>query len=145
MAISMVARLQKNLPTAPRTRAGCLPIRNIASGGMTASACVVESSNRARDWKMTSRHDNTSRYLPLNTRNGGVVRRPTYTGTGHGMCGMRGTRLKGGRAACPVPFAISYSFLPCFGTLLKHIGRLSGGSSICSAGLRYNCFFYRSP
>jgi hypothetical protein len=108
-AISTVARLQKNLPMARRMRAGCLATRNIASGGMMASACVVESSNRARDWKMTSRQDNTSRYLPLNTRRS--CTRPTCTDTGMEYTRHESQRRK---ASCPVPFAIYVFFSPLF-------------------------------
>jgi hypothetical protein len=43
----MVARRQKNLPTAPRTPAGFLPTHSIDSAGTTGLASAVENRNDA--------------------------------------------------------------------------------------------------
>ena len=144
MAISMVARRQKNLPTAPRTRAACLPIRNIASGGMTASACAVESSNSARP-ENVKRVRRYRRCLPLNTRQWRRFAASCVYGHGHGMCGVGGPRLKG-EGKHEVSFRSRYVFFStqCWGSA-DTCRETGGGSSVCSAGLRYNCFFYRFP
>jgi len=122
MAISMVARRQKNLPTAPRTRAACLPIRNIASGGMTASACVVESSNSARP-ENDKRVRRYQRCLPLNTRQWRRFAASCVYGHGHGMCGDARPETKRRRAAWSlVPFSIRILFYPVLGLC----GHMSG-------------------
>ena len=88
----------KKTPTASRTRAACLPIRNIASGGMTASACVVESSNSARP-ENVKRVRRYQRCLPLNTRQWRRFAASCVYGHGHGMCGDARPETKRRRAA----------------------------------------------